>query len=237
MPLRVQAHEPPMNEGSGIRKGSQLTSSLVRLVAASTLWAGCATVLEATPLIGLNAAGTCANQEERQSCSELGILTGWRGAPLPENLADLYTITVITGDRSAAMINGLWLSRHLPEALSAAAAAAGQEEMVVSAEMVFSVQMSLDARIDASEPRLGAIGSVFPLPARKAGRLQPGGFERRQIDVTLGAAVNSIQTTQNVNMRDLAKSDYMSFSLVNQAHLNARPMAEPEPEQETGSPQ
>jgi hypothetical protein len=108
--------------------------------------------------------------------------------------------------------------------------------LVVSAEMVFSVQMSLDSRVDASGPRLASIGPLFQLPGRNAGRPQQGGLDRRQIvDVTLGAVANSIQTAQSVNMRELAKGDYMSFSLVNQAHLNARPIAEPEPEQDTES--
>jgi hypothetical protein len=103
------------------------------------------------------------------------------------------------------------------------------DAIVASPQMISSVQLSFDAKFDLGSRPIGGTEGFFD-----ARRLTPyaRNIDRRQVDLTLGVAFKGLES-EAVNFQSMGNSGYMSFSLVNQAHISTRPaVPDDEPEEE-----
>lgn len=193
--------------------------------AAGILCLAGAGMVEATPLSAVSGLTTCIAGRSQQFCSTNGLLMRASGEVLPESLADIVSVLAVTGegevtlDRSAELIG---------DRLGDVAFG----PVVVSPQMICSIQLSFDQRVDSS------MRAARWTPAVK--KWGTASVDRSQVELTLGTAMTSLEAaTMNMNTRAMAKQDYVSFALVNQAHISAAP--EPEEavaeEGEEASPQ
>jgi hypothetical protein len=180
--------------------------------------------LEASPFSSVDATTTCLTGRSQQFCVLTGTMLGPKHQALPESLADISSITTLIGeaegpvfDRSAALTVDTFADETYAP-------------LVVGPQMMASVQLSFDSRVDIAGRKIG-VESFFaarrqPLTARRT-----VGLDTMQLELTLASALPTLGAEKSVSERALSKSDYVSFALVNQAHVSMQPAPSPAAEE------
>jgi hypothetical protein len=163
---------------------------------------GCvAPLAKATLLSNVDAMGHCQAAARSQMCAPV------QGASMVSELSlALLDLQVLAGgtsgsDRSAEMGAGA-ASANLSEAIA----------IVVSPQMFSSIQLSFDPRFD-----LTGSAAERRFATQSALRMNVPGLEASRVELTLGTAMTGFED-KAVGQRTLAKTSYVSFSLVNQLH-------------------
>jgi len=179
----------------------------------------------ATPFERVDATTTCISGLNQQYCILTGAITGANGTLLVSALTDLTALTPATAEPPDA-----FLDRSGELDLTGVN---DTDPIVSGPQMMSSVQLSFDPRLDLSPRRPGRLSGreVF-----RAGRAFAGlrGPELSQIELTLGASMRASGGEKSIAERSLPKSGYVSFALVNQAHVAAKVDVEERPEEYEG---
>ena len=146
---------------------------LVRFASGAALLAS-SVCLQATALVELTVATTCWSSGDDQFCNSHGELTGIRGQALPSSLANLSIFTV-----------------PLPTSIF------DEETITATPEMITSIQLSFNPRVDESVARISVNDSLFDAPNHPQLSARTGFInaaimiDSGQLELTLGSALRS----------------------------------------------
>ena len=197
--------------------------------AAALVYLGASLGLQATVFNEVNATTTCIVGRSQDFCTLAGSMLGPKGVPLAGRLADIYAIADLVGERPGAFLDrSMEMTNQLADVLEDN----GDSPLVVGPQMMSSIQLSFDAQLDLSRPRrMAGPERYFDARRPSTARHRRTVLDSLQFELTLGTAMTLRETEQTISGRALGKSDYVSFSLVNQAHFVNEPAAVEEPEQ------
>jgi hypothetical protein len=106
----------------------------------------------------------------------------------------------------------------------------GYAPLVAGAQMICSIQLSLDAANDLTGRQDEA---VLDTRRRSIAAHRGAALSSLQIELTLGTAMASLlDAEKTVTLKPLDKRNYTNFALVNQFHINTRPVIKDEPEED-----